>query len=337
MSRHFDPLTLRLFVATCEEGNIARAAAREALVPSALSKRFAAIEAAVGTPLLQRGRRGVNPTPAGEALLRQARELLGAMDRLQAELSEFSAGAQGSVRVMASVSVLAEQLPDDLAGFLAQHQAVRVSVDERLSHEIIRSVREGSADVGVLWDRTDFSGLQTRPYRSDHLCVALAPGHVLAQRRSLRFEETLAHPSIGVAPGGLMDALLRRQAALAGQAAAHRIQVSSLDAACRIVAAGLGLAVLPREATAPHAAASGLVLVPLRDDWAVRRFVICTRPEAMVSATARLLVGHLVQAARAAQGLPLSAAAGSASVQAAPPPPASGAAAPPKPRRATRR
>ncbi|HSW07382.1 LysR substrate-binding domain-containing protein [Aquabacterium sp.] len=297
MSRHFDPLTLRLFVAICEEGNIARAAEREALVPSALSKRIAAIEAAVGTPLLQRGRRGVSPTAAGEALLRQARELLGAMDRLQAELSEFSAGAQGSVRVMASVSVLAEQLPDDLASFLAQHHAVRVSVDERLSHEILRSLREGSADIGVLWDNTDFHGLQTHRYRSDHLCVALPPGHALARRRRLRFADTLAYPAVGVAPGGLMDTLLRRQAALAGQAQAHRIQVSSLDAACRIVAAGLGLAVLPREATAPHAAARGLVMLPLSDDWAERRFVICTRPEPLLSATTRLLVTHLVKQA----------------------------------------
>lgn len=299
MSRHFDPLTLQLFVAICEEGNIARAAEREALVPSALSKRITAIEAAVGTALLQRNRRGVTPTAAGEALLRQARELLGAMDRMQAELSEFSAGAQGSVRVMASVSVLAEHLPDDLASFLAQHETVRVSVDERLSHEILRSLREGSADIGVLWDRTDFDGLQTHRYRSDHLCVALAPGHALAHRRRLRFEETLAYPAIGVAPGGLMDTLLRRQAALAGRALAYRIQVSSLDAACRIVAAGLGLAVLPREATAPHVAANGLVLVPLSDDWAVRHFVVATRPEAMLSASARLLVSHLLRQAGA--------------------------------------
>jgi DNA-binding transcriptional LysR family regulator len=307
MPREFDPLTLRLFIAVCEEGNIARAAAREALVPSALSKRIAAVEAQIGAPLLQRGRRGVTPTAAGEALLRQARDLLGLMARMQAELSEFGTGVQGSVRVLASVSVLAEQLPDDLASFLAEHQAVRISIDERLSHEIVRSVREGAADLGVLWqpaaerpgDPPDVSGLQCTPYRSDHLCVALPPGHALAGAAALRFEQTLDHAAVGVAPGGLMDTLLRRQAALAGRSPGYRIQVSSLDAACRIVAAGLGLAVLPREATTPHALASGLVMVPLAEDWAERRFVVCTRPEAMLGATTRLLVAHLQrQAAR---------------------------------------
>jgi DNA-binding transcriptional LysR family regulator len=241
---------------------------------------------------LTRGRRGIEPTAAGEALLRQARDVLGVMQRMHAELSEFTTGVQGSVRVVASVSVLAERLPDDIASFLARYHAVRVSLDERLSQDIVRSVREGSADLGVLWDVADLSGLQTMAYRSDHLCVALHPSHPLAKRKRLRYEETLSYGAIGVAPGGMMETMLR-QAALAGLSPVYRIQVSSLDAACRIVAAGLGLAVLPREATAPHASASGLTMVPLADRWAVRHFVICSRPDAMLSATAKLLFEHL--------------------------------------------
>lgn len=297
MARTFDPVTLRLFIAVCEERNIARAAEREAIVASAVSKRIAAIEREIGTPLLLRGRRGIEPTAAGETLLRQARDVLGVMERMRSELDEFSLGVHGSVRVLASVSVLAEQLPDDIAAFLAQYRSVRVSLDERTSPEIVRSVREGSADIGVLWDLADLAGLHVQRYRSDHLCVALPPGHPLAARPRLAFADTFGHASIGVAPGGLMEALLRRQAALAGQERVPRIQVSSLDAACRIVAAGLGLAVLPREATAPHAQASGLVLVPLDEPWAVRRFAICSRAPALLSASARRLAEHLARRA----------------------------------------
>lgn len=68
----FDPVTLRLFVAVCEEGIIARAADRESVVASAVSKRIAAVEAQIGAPLLVRGRRGIEPAAAGQALLRQA-------------------------------------------------------------------------------------------------------------------------------------------------------------------------------------------------------------------------------------------------------------------------
>jgi len=293
MRRTLDPVTLRLFVAVCEERNIARAAAREAIVASAVSKRIAALEQALGTALLLRGRRGIVPTAAGEALLRRAHELLGSMERLHAELSEFAGGAHGSVRVVASLSVLAEHLPDDIASFLVRYPAVRVILDERPSAEVVRSVREGAADIGVLWDAVDLAGLRSAPYRLDHLCVAVHPSHRLARRRRVRFADAIDEPSIGVAPGGTMDALLRRQAALLGRTQAHRIQVSSLDAACRIVGAGLGLAILPREATAPHASASRLAMVPLAEPWAVRRFVICSRADAAPSATARLLIDHL--------------------------------------------
>jgi DNA-binding transcriptional LysR family regulator len=298
MTRPLDPVSLQLFVAVCEEGNIARAAEREAIVASAISKRIAAIEEEVGVSLLVRGRRGIRPTAAGEVLLRQAREVLGAMGRLQAELSGFASGVQGSVRVMASISVLSEFLPDDLAGFLARYQAVRVSFEERVSSEIVRSVREGSADFGVLWEAGEMAGLHTLPYRHDHLGVLVHPSHPLASRRTLRFADTLDHEAVGVVPGSIMETMLRRYAAMAGRAWANRIQVSTLDAACRIVAAGLGLAILPQEATEPHVRSLGLRLIPLNDDWARRQFVICLRSPDALTAAARLLVDHLQQCAR---------------------------------------
>ncbi len=293
MRRPLDPVSLQHFVAVCEEGSLARAAEREALVASALSKRIAALEAELGVPLLLRRRRGVEPTPAGEALLARARELLSALERVRGELGAFGLGVQGSVRVLASPSVLAEQLPEDIGRFMAQHPGLNISLDERTSPEIVRSLREGAADLGVLWDFAELSGLHVLPYRSDHLCVAMAPSHPLARRPALKFVDTLDQVSVGVAPGGLMDQLLRRQAALIGRLPAHRIQVSSIDAACRIVAAGLGLAVLPREVAVPHAGAGRLALVPLAEAWALRRFVVATRPEPLRSASARLLAQYL--------------------------------------------
>ncbi len=293
MSRHFDPVTLRLFVAVCEERNIARAAARDSLVASAVSKRIAAIEREIGAPLLVRGRRGIEPTAAGEALLRQAREVLGAMERMRAEISEFATGVQGSVRVIASVSALAERLPDDIASFLARYKSVRVSLDEGVSSEIVRAVGEGAADLGVQWDAGVAGNLHTVRYRTDHLCAVVHATHPLARLRRVRFAQTLEFAAIGVAPGGTVEAMLRRQAALLGRTLSNRIQVAGLDAACRIVAAGLGLAILPREAIMPTAEATGLVVVPLTDAWAERRFVVCARTAETLPATARLLLAHL--------------------------------------------
>ena len=298
----FDPVTLRLFVAVCEERNIARAAEREAIVASAVSKRIAAIESEIGARLLVRGRRGIEPTAAGQTLLRQAREVLSSMARMHAELSDFATGAQGSVRVVAAPSVLAERLADDIGAFLARHPKVRVSLDERVSPEIVRSVREGAAELGVLWDLSDLSGLAVLPYREDRLCLAAPRSHPLARRKRIAFADALPHVTVSVAPGGMMDRLLQREAARLGATLVSRIQVSGMDAAARIVAAGLGPAILPREAVAQHAAAAGLALVPLTDAWAQRRFVVCLRADGVASASTRLLAESLREAASQDKG-----------------------------------
>lgn len=300
MLRPFDPVSLRAFVAVCEEGSIARAAEVESTVASAVSKRIAALERDIGSPLLTRGRRGVAATPAGETLLRQAREVLGLMKRMRAELSDVAGGVQGSVRVMASVSVLAERLPDDIARFLAEHHAMRVILHEGTSNRIAQDVREGASDLGVVWDIADLGGLQAVTYCSDRLCVLVPPAHRFAGRRRLRYSDVLDEPLVRVLPpGATLDVVLRRQAQALGKMPVHRVEVSGPHAACRIVHAGLGIAVMPSEGVAAYARALGLVAMPLAEPWATRRFVVCARPDEQTPASARLLYRHLAQSADA--------------------------------------
>jgi DNA-binding transcriptional LysR family regulator len=302
MKRHFDPITLRLFIAVCEEGNIARASEREAIVPSAVWKRIAALEDDLHVTLLARGKQGMKPTEAGLAFVRHARDVLASMERIHAEMSEFAGGVSGSVRIVASPAAIAAWLPADVAGFLSTHRSVRVALKESVSSEIVRSVREGSADLGICWDAADISGLETVRYRIDHPCVILQSSHPLAKRKKLYFEETLEYESVSVSPGSMMEIMLRRYAAIAGRPLAYRIEASTFDSACRIVAAGLGLAISPREAVELTVRAPGLRLVPLRNEWAHRQFVICSRAPRYTSSTARLLADHLHRLARNNQG-----------------------------------
>ena len=80
---------------------------------------------------------------------------------------------------------------------------------------------------------------------------------------------------------------------MAGRTLQYRIQVTTFDAACRSVAAGLGIAIVPREAAEAYAQALSLQLLPLTDPWAERRFVVCMRSRESLSAVARLLVDYL--------------------------------------------
>lgn len=116
--RDLDLKTLRLLVAVCDHGNMKDAAAQEHIEPSAISKRIAQLEETVGTPVLVRGRRGAEPTPAGRALLEHARTLLFTVDRIEADMAAFKGGIKGQVRLVASASAIAESLLDDLAQFM---------------------------------------------------------------------------------------------------------------------------------------------------------------------------------------------------------------------------
>jgi len=120
--RDLDVKTLRLFVAVCESRTMARAAEQEHIEPSAISKRIAQLETDLGVELLVRERRGVQPTPAGLALLDHARTVLFTLDRIAADAAAFGAsrGAlRGHVRLVATASALAEALPDDVAACAA--------------------------------------------------------------------------------------------------------------------------------------------------------------------------------------------------------------------------
>ena len=294
--RNFDPVSLRLFIAVCEERNIATAARREAIVPSAVSKRISQMEEAAGVTLLERGRRGVAVTAAGEVLCRYARESLQLLDRMQAELGAFAEGVQGHVRVFGSKSAVAQFLPEDISLFAQRYLDVRVSLEEREIWEVVRGVEEGRADIGVCWNAVDLRGLRTFRYHRDHLAVVVHPGHALAKRRSVSFEDTIDYEHVDIAARSIMKTRQRSAAAAAGKQMRYRIQVSTVDAAYRIVAANLAVAIVPREEASAIQQSLGLKVVPLSNAWARRQFVISVRDTAL-SVPAQLLVDSLRKSA----------------------------------------
>jgi DNA-binding transcriptional LysR family regulator len=188
---------------------------------------------------------------------------------------------------------LSNKLPEDLVRVLEGHRSIKVSLREAASSEIVRQVREGTADLGVCWDAADLSGLATLPYRADHVCLLVHRAHPLARRKSVRFEESLSYEYISAMPGSMMEIMLRRHAALVGKTMSTRIEVQSFDGVSRTVAAGLGVSILPREVVTPMADTLGLRMIPLSDAWARRQFVICSRSDPYISASVRLVAQGL--------------------------------------------
>ena len=102
--------------------------------------------------LLHRSARGVELTPAGNAMLHHARQMLGQVDEMRAELSDYTKGGKGLVRVHANTSALAQYLSQDLASFSAAHPAIKIAIEEHRSGAIVQALQGGTTDIGIVME-----------------------------------------------------------------------------------------------------------------------------------------------------------------------------------------
>ncbi len=294
-ARRLDLTTLQLFAAVCEHGSIGKASDKEFIAASAVSKRLSDLETAAGTALLYRHARGVSPTPAGEAFLHHARAVLSSLDRMQGDLGEYAAGIKGHVRIHANISAIVEFLPEDIGAFAKLHPHVKIDLQEHLSSDVIRAVHDGAADVGICNEQADLKGLKQQIYRQDKLVLVVPRKHVLSRRKHIGFVESLDFDHVGLHSNSALYLAQRRAAAEVGKQLQLRIQVTSLDAMCRMIHNGLGVGVMPDRAFELVGSVGDLVAVPLTDPWSARDLLIVARDFETLPAPARLLVEHLLK------------------------------------------
>ena len=302
-ARRIDLASLQLFVAVCELGSIGRAAEQACLAASAASKRLSDLEAAAGTALLTRHSRGAVPTPAGESLLHHARTVLFGLERMQSELGEYAGGVRGHVRMHANISAIVQFLPEDLGAFARAQPEVKIDLEEHLSHQVMHAIREGAADIGICHAPAEGHGddaLPSRPYRQDHLVLVVPQAHVIRSDDAIDFEAALDYDIIGLHHHSSIGMAMQRAAALQGKTLKLRMQVTGLDAMCRMIDNGLGIGVLPDKAFALMQGVGHLRAIALRDDWAHRELRIVARDFDSLPVTTRLLVEHLAPPAPAA-------------------------------------
>ncbi|WP_436821689.1 LysR substrate-binding domain-containing protein [Variovorax sp. DT-64] len=270
LARRVDPYSLRLFVSAARAGSIVRAAGQEHIAPSALSRRLADLEHAFGTALLVRSPRGIALTDAGRMVLARGEKIDSDLQALVREVQTQGGEVRGTVRLYANMSAVIGFLPERLRTFMAVYPGVAVSLQENDTRDVIRACLDDRADVGVGVDMSVGAGLESWPFATDPLQVVLPAGHELAKRKALSFSQALEHPLIGVHQGGALDRSLHERAAALQRPFAPTVSVSSFDAVCRMVEAGLGIAVIPRSAAAAYAGNPRFVRRPLDEPWAAR-------------------------------------------------------------------
>lgn len=290
---HFDLTDLRLYLNILDTGNITAGAARSHLSLAAASARVRAMEGSLGIDLLERGRRGVTPTPAGRALAEHARLLLQQAERLQQDLAEYAKGVKGRVRLLCNTSAMTEYLPELLAGFLKTHPNLDIDLQELPSSRITHALREGAADLGIVSDAVDTDGLQAWPFRDDPLVLILPNGHPLADGRTVRFSETLSHDYVGLNAASALAIHLEEQALHIGSRMQIRIRAEGFDGMIRMVTHGAGIAIVPKAAVDRRPTERSYQCVPLQEAWTHRALLLCARNFEGLPTYAKALARHL--------------------------------------------
>jgi DNA-binding transcriptional LysR family regulator len=294
----FDLVDLQLFIAVADSRSITGGALQVHLALASASARIKGLEQAFGVALLKRGRRGVELTAAGESLLDHARIVMHEVDALRGDLGAYASGAKASVHMLANTSGLAEHLPRALAAFLREHPEINVDVEERESTDIAAAIASGSADLGFAAEHALPDSFERFTFTEDRLVLVSARRSAFAGRRLVDFHEAGGHDFIGLTNSTALNLHISKHAARLGMRLRFRARLRDFDAICQMVAADVGVAVVPEAAARRCAQSMAIAIVRIRDSWANRRLVICARNFRTLSRPAKQLVEYLRKAAQ---------------------------------------
>lgn len=244
---------LRYFLAVAEERHFGRAATRLHMAQPPLSQQIRQLEAELGVTLLDRNTRRVELTPAGEAYLGHVRTILSEVDDATQRAQRVAAGLEGRLVVGCVGSATYSLLPS----FARAVRAVLPQIDlafrgEMLVPDQLIALRDGRIDLALLRPPVDDPTLDVTVLRTDRLIVALPERHRLASRRRLRVGDLKDHDLVVHASGGrsVMHGTVEELCREAGFLPRVRHEVAETSTLLTLVAAGLGVAVVPEPVSA---------------------------------------------------------------------------------------
>ena len=292
----FDLVDLQLFIAIADARSITLGASRSHLALASASERIKGLEAALGVTLLKRGRRGVELTAAGESLLDHARIVIHNVEAMRGDLAAYATGMRASVLLLANTSGLSEHLPRALAAFLRENPDINVDVEERESANIATAIATGAADLGFAAEHALPDSVERFLFSEDRLMLVASRRSDLAHRRQIDFAEVTGRDFVGLTASTALQVHISRHAARLGARLKFRARLRDFDAICQMVAADVGVAVVPESAAKRCARSMPIMMLRIRDGWANRKLTICARSFKALPRPAKLLVDHLRKA-----------------------------------------
>lgn len=292
---HFDLIDMQLMVNVAGAQSMTKGAERSFLSLPAASNRVKNLEGQLGTTLLYRSSQGVTLTPSGEAFVRHARIVLRQLEHLRGDIREYASGVKGRIRVYANTTAMNEFMPAILATYLGTHRDVNVELRERLSYQVVKAVADGTADIGITAQAGGGENIEFLPYRTDRLVLVTHRDHPLARHAAVDFDATLGYDYVGLSETSAIHAFLLQAADDLGRVLRFRVEVSNFEAACRMIAAHVGIGVIPETAAHRYVKGLPLAVISLNDSWSLRKLHICVRRFDHLPLFAKDLVSLLVR------------------------------------------
>jgi DNA-binding transcriptional LysR family regulator len=233
------------------------------------------LEEANDLVLLERRPRGVVATDAGEVLAAHARAVFAQVQQLERDMLLRGGLAASPTVLLLNSSALARPVAQALVDLDGPEESRAVIVRESSSDATVQALRSGAADVGIVADMADTSGLATQDLGPDPLVLVVSPAHPLAGQAAAGFREALAEPWVSWGEHSALSAHLRMRALALGERIDARVSYPTLAGVLSLVARGLGVTVLPRTAVDRCAGGGEVAYVPLRETWAQRRLLVC--------------------------------------------------------------
>ncbi len=240
--------TLKVFCDIVESGSFSYAASQNFVTQSAVSQQVRSLEEKYDCRLIERGRAGVKPTPAGQMLYHASKEIVQRYLDLENRLREIGSVVAGSIRVGTVYSVGLHELPPFLSEFLRSYPAVNLHLEYLRSNRIYEDLLEGKIDLGVVAYPAKRGQIVTVPFREDELVLVVPADSALARNGRISVAELAGQNLVGyerdVPTRKACDRILRDH----GVKPLYVMEFDNIETIKRAVEIGQGLAIVPRMA-----------------------------------------------------------------------------------------
>lgn len=269
---------LRYLVAIADHGSFGAAADAEFVSQPALSAQIKELEKRLGSVLLERSNKGTMLTASGEEVVRRARDIVRHVDELVEAASSDGRSLRGTVRLGAIPTVAAYLLPATVRTVMELHPEIRLLLHEAKTPDLLQQLRDGEIDLALMARPVEGGDLVVHDLGDDEFLLALPESHRLARKRGRIPLSSLDSERVLLLDEGhcLRDQTLDVCRMVRNEP--DDVQATSLASLVQMVAAGLGVTLLPRCAEAVEAReGSGVVARGFSDGSPHRTLVLVWR------------------------------------------------------------